>query len=102
LSLFKIAEVAKSENRFADAERYLRRSLTVAEGLVRINPLALDTQRDLVLDHAQLAVLLHQRGQRAAAQQEAKAAAELLGTLRARLPQQDAESIDKTIHSLLR
>ena len=100
--LERLADVAKAENRLADAERLLRQSLTVDEGLARINPLALDTQRDLVIDHMQLAALLHQRGQRAAAQQEAKAAAELLGTLRARLPKQDAEGLDKAIRSLLR
>jgi tetratricopeptide (TPR) repeat protein len=102
VSLGRVADIARKENRLADAESLLRRSLTADEQLLRINPLALDTQSDLVIDHMQLSALLHQRGQRSAAQQEAKAAAALLDTLRERLPKQDAEGLDGAIRSLLR
>lgn len=97
-----MADIAKSENQWADAERLLRRLLGGDEQLARINRLALDTQRDLVVDHLQLSALRHKRGQRAAAYQEAKAAAALLDTPRARLPKQDAEGLEKSIRSLLR
>jgi len=100
--LERVATVSRHLGLLDIALSYQRRALDISQQMAQRAPSSVELQRKLLFHRMQMAFIHRQRKDRAAVQQEAKAAAKLLGTWRTRLPKQEAEEYGNAIRSLLR